>query len=55
MAGRRFESVREKDTNSEGGWRVPCVMRWPVRAGDQRAEFVAGFHPDLRGCDRYTY
>jgi arylsulfatase len=19
----------EKDTNSEGGWRVPCVMRWP--------------------------
>jgi arylsulfatase A-like enzyme len=19
----------EKDTNWEGGWRVPCVMRWP--------------------------
>jgi arylsulfatase A-like enzyme len=19
----------EKDTNGEGGWRVPCVMRWP--------------------------
>jgi arylsulfatase len=19
----------EKETNWEGGWRVPCVMRWP--------------------------
>jgi len=25
----------EKDTNWEGGWRVPCVMRWPgvIKAG----------------------
>jgi arylsulfatase A-like enzyme len=21
----------EKDTNWEGGWRVPCVMRWPAK------------------------
>ena len=26
----------EKDTNWEGGWRVPCVMRWPgvIKAGE---------------------
>ena len=36
----------EKDTNWEGGWRVPCVMRWPRRdrawAGDQRHLLAAG-------------
>ena len=43
----------EKDTNWEGGWRVPCVMRWPgvIKPGqrDQRHLLAAGFHPDLRG------
>lgn len=26
----------EKDTNWEGGWRIPCVMRWPgvIKAGE---------------------
>ncbi len=43
----------EKDTNWEGGWRVPCVMRWPgvhrARARHQRHLLAAGFHPDLCG------
>ncbi len=46
----------EKDTNWEGGWRVPCVMRWPgvdrARPGHQRHLFAAGLHPDLRGGGR---
>ena len=43
----------EKDTNWEGGWRVPCVdplarrhRTWPRH---QRHRLAAGFHPDLRG------
>jgi arylsulfatase A-like enzyme len=26
----------EKDTNFEGGWRVPCAIRWPGMIGVQR-------------------
>ena len=46
----------EKDTNWEGGWRVPCVMRWPgviePGDGDQRHLLPAGFHSDFRGRER---
>ena len=46
----------EKDTNWEGGWRVPCVMRWPgvIEPGRVINEIclVAGLHPDLRGRER---
>ena len=46
----------EKDTNWEGGWRVPCVMRWPgvikPGRGHQRDLLAAGLHPDLRGRRR---
>ncbi len=27
--GGQHRSAGEKDTNWEGGWRIPCVMRWP--------------------------
>jgi arylsulfatase A-like enzyme len=35
----------EKNTNWEGGWRVPCVMRWPgvIRPGSTCRETCAGF------------
>ena len=46
----------EKDTNWEGGWRVPCVMRWPgvieARPCHQRHLLAAGLHPHLRRCER---
>ena len=37
----------EKDTNWEGGWRVPCVMRWPgkFKAGTVLNDIVA--HQDM--------
>ena len=37
----------EKDTNWEGGWRVPCVMRWPAKfkAGTVLNDIVA--HQDM--------
>jgi arylsulfatase len=37
----------EKDTNWEGGWRVPCVMRWPgvIKAGTINSE--VGAHEDM--------
>ncbi|CAM3269807.1 arylsulfatase [Corallococcus sp. ZKHCc1 1396] len=37
----------EKDTNWEGGWRVPCVIRWPgvVEPGTVSNEMVS--HTDL--------
>ena len=42
----------EKDTNWEGGWRVPCVMRWPgvIKPGevDQRDRVPHGLPADLR-------
>ena len=30
----------EKDTNWEGGWRVPCVIRWPgvIKPGQSRTK-----------------
>ncbi|WP_312145496.1 arylsulfatase [Brevundimonas sp.] len=33
----------EKDTNWEGGWRVPCVMRWPgvIQAGQVLNDIVS--------------
>jgi len=33
----------EKDTNWEGGWRVPCVMRWPglIKAGQVSNEIAS--------------
>src|SRR5271169_671511 len=45
----------EKDTNWEGGWRVPCVMRWPgvIEPGRVINDIcAAGFHPNLRGGGR---
>ena len=47
----------ENDTNWEGGWRVPCVMRWPgvIKAGEVINEM--GFSrtfADLRGRDRQS-
>ena len=45
----------EKDTNWEGGWRVPCVMRWPgvIKPGSHQRHLRArGLHPDLRGRGR---
>jgi arylsulfatase len=37
----------EKDTNWEGGWRVPCVMRWPgvIKPGTVSNEICA--HEDM--------
>jgi arylsulfatase len=37
----------EKDTNWEGGWRVPCVMRWPgvIKPGTVSDELCA--HEDM--------
>src|SRR6516165_6172680 len=37
----------EKDTNWEGGWRVPCVMRWPgvIKPGTVNSEVCA--HEDM--------
>jgi arylsulfatase len=37
----------EKDTNWEGGWRVPCIIRWPgvTRAGTVSNEIFA--HEDM--------
>jgi arylsulfatase len=37
----------EKDTNWEGGWRVPCVIRWPgvVKPGTVSGEICA--HEDM--------
>jgi arylsulfatase len=37
----------EKDTNWEGGWRVPCVIRWPgmIEAGTVSNEIVS--HTDV--------
>jgi arylsulfatase len=37
----------EKDTNWEGGWRVPCVIRWPgvVKPGTVSSEICA--HEDM--------
>jgi arylsulfatase len=37
----------EKDTNWEGGWRVPCVMRWPgvIKPGTVNGEVCA--HEDM--------
>ena len=45
----------EKDTNWEGGWRVPCVMRWPgvIEPGESSTTSArSGLHPDLRGRGR---
>ena len=46
----------EKDTNWEGGWRVPCVMRWPgvIKPGEVINEIGLphGLPPDLRGRSR---
>ena len=44
----------EKDTNWEGGWRVPCVMRWPgssSRPCHQRHLLAAGLHSHV--CRRH--
>src|SRR5499427_4096497 len=37
----------EKDTNWEGGWRVPCVIRWPgvIKPGTVSSEICA--HEDM--------
>src|SRR5262245_65833294 len=37
----------EKDTNWEGGWRVPCVIRWPgvVQPGTVSNDIFA--HEDM--------
>ncbi len=37
----------EKDTNFEGGWRVPCLIRWPgkIEAGTVSNEMVS--HTDM--------
>jgi arylsulfatase len=37
----------EKDTNWEGGWRVPCVLRWPgvIKPGTVSSEICA--HEDM--------
>jgi arylsulfatase len=37
----------EKDTNWEGGWRVPCVIRWPgvIKPGTVNSEICA--HEDM--------
>ena len=37
----------EKDTNWEGGWRVPCVIRWPgvIQPGTVSNELIA--HEDM--------
>jgi arylsulfatase len=37
----------EKDTNWEGGWRVPCVIRWPgvIKPGTVNSEVCA--HEDM--------
>jgi len=37
----------EKDTNWEGGWRVPCVIRWPgvIKPGTVSSEI--GAHEDM--------
>ena len=46
----------EKDTNWEGGWRVPCVMRWPgvIEPGRVINDIcsLAGLHSDVRGGKR---
>ena len=46
----------EKDTNWEGGWRVPCVMRWPgvIKPGEVINEIgsLHGFPADVRGGRR---
>ena len=46
----------EKDTNWEGGWRVPCVMRWPgvIEPGRLINDICSlqDFIPDLRGGER---
>jgi len=52
--GHAFRS--EKDTNWEGGWRVPCAIRWPVghQAGprQQRHLLSPGYAPHARGRRR---
>jgi arylsulfatase len=37
----------EKDTNFEGGWRVPCLIRWPgvIKAGTVSNELIS--HTDM--------
>jgi len=37
----------EKDTNWEGGWRVPCVIRWPgvIKSGTVSSQICA--HEDM--------
>ena len=46
----------EKDTNWEGGWRVPCVMRSPgvIKPGQVINDICSlqDLHPDLRGGGR---
>ena len=48
----------QKDTNWEGGWRVPCFMRWPgkIKAGlgAERHRLPHRHVSDLAGCRRQS-
>jgi arylsulfatase len=42
----------EKDTNFEGGWRVPCAIRWPgvIKPGTLERGVLAHGHASHSGC-----
>ena len=46
----------EKNTNWEGGWRVPAFVRWPgqvqTRHGAERDRLPSGLAADAAGCRR---